>query len=66
MTGMTNWSKEIQEVGHQLESTDLTGKDGVQNVTQRTIYRLHKIFTHYIYVPNKTMTNIDRINSGYF
>jgi len=48
MTGVTNWSKETEEGGHQLESTDLTAKDGMQNVTQRTIYRLHKIFTMYI------------------
>lgn len=33
--GWTNWSKEIQEAGHQLESTDLTGKEGAQNVTQK-------------------------------
>lgn len=66
MIGVTNSSKEIQEAGHQLESTDLAGKEGMQNVTQRTIYRLSKEFMHYISVPNKDETNIDRINSGYF
>lgn len=66
MTGVTNWSKEIQKVGHQLELTDLTGREGKQNVTQRTIYRLHKIFTHWTSVPNKKQANIDRIDPGYF
>lgn len=33
-----NWSKEIKEAGHQLESTDLTEKEGMQNAkTQRKI-----------------------------
>lgn len=66
MIWATNSSKEIQEAGHQLESADWAGKEGMQNITQRTIYRPHKIFTCCISVPNKDETNIDRINSGYF
>lgn len=38
MTLAANWSKEIKEVGRQLESADLTEKEGIQNAkTQRKI-----------------------------